>query len=132
MNKEEYKKIEKYLSMVDIAYEILKINKKAMNYKDIAKIMLKDVGYISEGETPSASLNSAIGRDDRFSKHRGFVELKEWHNNIERHCCPKCGKEIKKDFKYCPYCKSNLEHYCRNCNKKMETEWKICPYCGDA
>lgn len=131
MNREEYRQIGKYQSMVDIAYEILKRNRKAMNYKDITNIMLNDVGYVSDGETPSASLNSAIGRDDRFSKHRGMVELKEWHlSSNEENRCLNCGKELMKDFRFCPFCEFDLKHSCKYCHKKLEPNWRICPYCG--
>ena len=137
MNKEAYKKIEKNQSMRDIAYKILKINGKPMDYKDISTIMIDDVGYFTKGETPSATLNSEIGRDDRFLKYRGIVELKEWKHPTndepktpEKSQCPNCEKEILKDFKICPYCEFALEYYCKNCDTKIEPDWKVCPYCG--
>lgn len=131
MNTEEFKKIEKNQSMLDIAYKILKINGKPMPYRDITGIILNDVGYVSNGKTPWATLNSAIGRDHRFSKYRGIVELKEWHpSSNEDNRCLNCGKEIRKDFKFCPFCEFDLEHSCKYCHKKLEPNWRICPYCG--
>jgi RNA polymerase subunit RPABC4/transcription elongation factor Spt4 len=131
MNLEEIKKIERNQSMVDIAYNILKINKKPMDYKKITDIMVNDIGYVTKGKTPCSTLNSAIGRDYRFSKYRGIVELKEWHlsSNEEKRCL-KCGKEIMQDFIFCPFCEFDLKHSCKYCHKKLEPNWRICPYCG--
>ena len=74
-----------------------------MDYREISRIMINDVGYSSKGKTPEATLNSEIGRDNRFLKYRGMVELKEWQssledaiNNFEKYQCLNCGKEIKK------------------------------------
>lgn len=160
MNKEAYKRIDRYQSMVDIAYTILKIHGEPMDYKEISRIMTDEVGYKTKGKTPWATLNSEIGRDKRFIKHRGMVELKEWnysedetmrdeelrsstisYDNIKDQVddvtqihkelqCPNCKKEISKDYNFCPYCRFDLEYHCRNCEKKMELNWSFCPYCG--
>ena len=100
-----------------------------MDYREISRIMINDVGYSSKGKTPEATLNSEIGRDNRFLKYRGMVELKEWKHPIKSKC-PNCGKEILKDFKICPYCEIVLDYYCKNCDTKMEPDWRVCPYCG--
>jgi len=136
MNKEAYKKIEKNQAMIDIAYNILKIFGKPLDYREISRIMIDDVGYNSKGKTPWATLNSEIGRDNRFSKYRGIVELKEWKHPIKdapktlESQCPSCDKKIEPDWKVCPYCEFALEYYCKNCDKKIEPDWRVCPYCG--
>lgn len=134
IDKHQYEKIDKKQSMADIAYEILEINGGQMHYGVIWLIMKNYVGYVSHGDTPDSTLNSEIGRDSRFSKYRGMVELREIKNSkniapktLEK--CQNCGKQIKKNYKYCPYCEFALE-YCKNCNEKMEPDWNICPYCG--
>lgn len=134
IDKRQYEKIDKQQSMADIAYDILEINGGQMHYGVIWLIMDNYVGYVSHGDTPDSTLNSEIGRDSRFSKYRGMVELRGIKNSkniapktIEK--CPNCGKQIQKNYKYCPYCEFALE-YCKNCNEKMEPDWNICPYCG--
>lgn len=137
IDKYQYEKIDKQQSMADIAYNILEINGKPMHYGVIWLIMKNYVGYVSHGDTPDSTLNSELGRDSRFSKYRGIVELKEKKNSMnitskthEKNQCPNCGKQIETKYKYCPYCEFALEYYCKKCNEKMEPDWKICPYCG--
>lgn len=45
--------------------------------------------------------------------------------------CPKCGKIIKEDFHFCPYCEFELIKSCTKCEKPLKSEWKVCPYCGE-
>ena len=45
--------------------------------------------------------------------------------------CPKCGKNVNEDFKYCPYCEFKLYKDCSKCGKELRSDWKICPYCGN-
>jgi hypothetical protein len=141
-NMSKYKNIEKNQSMADIAHEILKINGTSMFYKDIWKIMQQDIGYISHGKSPETSLNSVLGRDSRFFKHRGMVELLEWFEDEEEEeqilvtSCPSCETEIQTDFNYCPCCQSKFKikvvcPHCQNVLKAFKTEWLICPYCGE-
>lgn len=67
--------------------------------------------------------------------------------------CKKCGKEIKKESKFCNQCGNKVEvdhgdkkklekekqvvqsrekekFYCRNCGKKIDKNSNICPNCG--
>ncbi|MEI6633421.1 MAG: zinc ribbon domain-containing protein [Chlamydiota bacterium] len=46
--------------------------------------------------------------------------------------CPRCGTEVKDEWKCCPMCAAPLEKkgICPSCGKKMEEGWKACPYCG--
>lgn len=138
----EYKKIDKTKSMVDIACEILETRGEPMFYKDIWEIMRDDVGYVSHGSTPENSLNAVIGRDDRFIKHQGIVELKSYSpeemlDNIEslqqifdEKRCPFCKRQIQENFKYCPYCMSELGSRCEKCGKELKYGWLCCPDCG--
>ncbi|MDW2975191.1 MAG: zinc ribbon domain-containing protein [Alphaproteobacteria bacterium] len=46
--------------------------------------------------------------------------------------CTKCGKEINKDFKLCPYCGESVNKLtCPKCNKELESDYNLCPYCGE-
>ncbi|WP_407281875.1 HTH domain-containing protein [Methanolobus sp. WCC1] len=138
-----YKNIDKNQSMADIAYEILKISKEEMFYKDIWKIMEQDVGYVSQGISPETSLNSVLGRDLRFRKNRGYVQLSEWlqkdngdEESVVHIQCGVCEKMVQSDFNYCPYCQSKFQTtiVCQNCDKELknyQADWVICPYCGE-
>lgn len=43
--------------------------------------------------------------------------------------CPMCGKEVKEDFKLCPYCGNSLKPKCERCGRELEREWQVCPDC---
>lgn len=46
--------------------------------------------------------------------------------------CNKCGKEIDKDFKLCPYCGEPVDKpTCPKCNKELDSDFNLCPYCGE-
>lgn len=45
--------------------------------------------------------------------------------------CPKCQKEVKEDYKFCPYCEFNLSKDCQKCSKHLRVDWKACPYCWE-
>lgn len=51
------------------------------------------------------------------------------HKKSLQHC-PSCGREIKPDWKACPYCKTRLKKVCPSCNKPIESDWAVCPHCG--
>ena len=44
--------------------------------------------------------------------------------------CPSCGRPVKPDWQYCPYCEAELKHPCPQCGYLLEPEWKRCPKCG--
>jgi hypothetical protein len=103
------------LLVVDYVYYIINILISSDDETfNVTSCIVNDVGYVTKGKTPWATLNSVIGRDSRFLKYRGIVELKEWHlSSNEENGCPNCGKEIKKDFKFCPFCEFDLENSCK-------------------
>jgi hypothetical protein len=41
--------------------------------------------------------------------------------------CPACQKEVRDEFKACPYCGTALR--CDHCGKRTRADWKVCPYC---
>ena len=48
--------------------------------------------------------------------------------------CKRCGKQISKDFKLCPYCGEKVEEEileipCQFCGKTIKSDFKVCPYC---
>lgn len=49
----------------------------------------------------------------------------------EEYACPRCGKDVKEDFQFCPYCELKLTKGCSKCGKSIKIDWKICPYCGN-
>jgi len=57
----------------------------------------------------------------------------EWEDieEIKEYNCPKCGKTIREDFHFCPYCEYELMKKCTKCEKPVKTEWKVCPYCWE-
>ena len=44
--------------------------------------------------------------------------------------CHNCGRPVKPDWQYCPYCEAELKHPCPQCGYLLEPEWKRCPQCG--
>jgi hypothetical protein len=44
--------------------------------------------------------------------------------------CPGCGTKISAEFRYCPYCHTQLRKVCASCGKALDLDWNICPYCG--
>jgi len=44
--------------------------------------------------------------------------------------CSSCGRPVKPDWQYCPYCETELKHPCPRCGYLLVPEWKRCPQCG--
>ena len=44
--------------------------------------------------------------------------------------CPKCGKEIQPNSKFCPGCGNKIEFGCPGCKNKIHFGDKFCPKCG--
>lgn len=43
--------------------------------------------------------------------------------------CFSCGKNIKSEFKICPYCGTPLDTHCPKCGKQVMPDWQVCPHC---
>ncbi len=46
--------------------------------------------------------------------------------------CKNCGKEVKENWKICPWCKAQLGKIapkCPNCGEEVDESWDICPVC---
>ncbi len=44
--------------------------------------------------------------------------------------CHHCGRPVKPEWQFCPYCEAELKHPCPQCGYLLEPEWKRCPQCG--
>lgn len=44
--------------------------------------------------------------------------------------CPHCNKEVRRYYRFCPYCERPLKGYCVKCHASIEFEYNACPYCG--
>lgn len=74
---------------------------------------------------------------EKFSKNipaakKEKANLKEESTHVpnkNRDTCPTCNKEVQKDWKVCPFCKTSLPIICP-CGRKIEPDWKYCPICG--
>ncbi|MDD4170143.1 MAG: zinc-ribbon domain-containing protein, partial [Desulfotomaculaceae bacterium] len=46
--------------------------------------------------------------------------------------CPNCQKALQEDFKFCPYCGTEMvkNFACHTCHKQVEPAWVSCPHCG--
>jgi len=51
--------------------------------------------------------------------------------DTEKHYCFNCDFEVKKDYIYCPNCKTKLKHNCIKCKKEIDSNFKNCPYCWE-
>ncbi|MBU2703261.1 putative RNA-binding Zn-ribbon protein involved in translation (DUF1610 family) [Sporomusaceae bacterium BoRhaA] len=45
--------------------------------------------------------------------------------------CTMCGKEVKAQFKVCPYCGHTLRPKCAHCGRDVDRYWRNCPYCHE-
>ncbi len=49
--------------------------------------------------------------------------------------CPKCGKMVPSDARFCPYCGHKFEEKrtkkCVKCGKEIPWDARYCPYCGE-
>ncbi len=43
--------------------------------------------------------------------------------------CGFCGKDIQKDFKFCPHCSHELLDACPSCSTPVQSQWEYCPQC---
>lgn len=44
--------------------------------------------------------------------------------------CIHCGKPIKDEWKFCPYCKTHVETFeCTFCGQVIRPAWSYCPHC---
>jgi RNA polymerase subunit RPABC4/transcription elongation factor Spt4 len=44
--------------------------------------------------------------------------------------CPNCGREVKDDYTFCPFCNAPLKKSCPSCKREIEPDFVVCPYCG--
>src|SRR5437016_2363086 len=45
--------------------------------------------------------------------------------------CPKCGRDVGADYRFCPYDGSALpEPHCPKCDRALDREWSFCPFDG--
>ncbi len=59
------------------------------------------------------------------------VEKEELVASFEKIMCYNCHYHIEEDFRFCPNCEIQLLDNCKRCSKQVKTNWKICPYCWD-
>jgi len=55
-------------------------------------------------------------------------KVRDNHNEAEIYC-PHCGDIIEEEFALCPGCKTSLKSECVSCHKEIKPDWKVCPYC---
>lgn len=93
------------------------------------------------GQVASDVKNTAMEAGEKIKGMFGkvFVHKKENEEKITPPesltiSCPKCGKEISADYKFCPSCgQSTLaEKRCFSCNKLIPIDCAFCPHCGAA
>jgi double zinc ribbon protein len=44
--------------------------------------------------------------------------------------CPNCGKDVREDFAFCPFCEYPLKPFCPSCRREVQADYVRCPYCG--
>lgn len=44
--------------------------------------------------------------------------------------CAQCGKAVRGNFAFCPFCGANRAPACPQCRAAVEPEWPHCPHCG--
>jgi len=44
--------------------------------------------------------------------------------------CKSCGRVLKEEWRFCPYCNNQVEIItCPFCRKEIKVQWEYCPYC---
>lgn len=75
---------------------------------------------------PSKTLFEKYYEESTIEDYEEYWHILEAHEKIS---CPNCSYSIKKDYKYCPNCRTCLKKMCFSCEKELKPEWTICPYC---
>ena len=44
--------------------------------------------------------------------------------------CHKCGRPVQVEWRFCPYCETELRRPCPVCGQLLDSDWKRCPHCG--
>lgn len=58
------------------------------------------------------------------------LDTEHWREGI-RATCPKCGKPLAQNAKFCPECGASLQaDTCKKCSAKLAPNAKFCPECG--
>ncbi|MGA2285792.1 MAG: zinc ribbon domain-containing protein [Dehalococcoidia bacterium] len=52
------------------------------------------------------------------------------HEVDDQQLCYACQKHIRRDFAFCPYCRTRLLEECAACGKPISLNWAVCAYCG--
>jgi RNA polymerase subunit RPABC4/transcription elongation factor Spt4 len=58
------------------------------------------------------------------------VNLLKNNNVVNLNICEGCGKNLKDDWKVCPYCTTPVKiTKCNHCGFDVSYNWNFCPYC---
>ncbi len=91
------------------------------------------------GQVASGAKNTAVeagekvkGMFDKVLAHKNENEKRKALPEKSTISCPKCGKEISFDYKFCPACGQSIatEKSCVSCNKLIPIDFAYCPHCG--
>ncbi len=45
--------------------------------------------------------------------------------------CTSCKRNVKEDYRFCPFCNFALKRNCSRCAKAVDTRWNYCPSCSE-
>lgn len=56
--------------------------------------------------------------------------MDEKNKVIELDYCEKCGRGLKDEWKFCPFCKTSVKTVpCPICREEIKSSWQYCPFC---
>ncbi|MDF2522689.1 MAG: hypothetical protein K0R31_330 [Clostridiales bacterium] len=59
-----------------------------------------------------------------------MVENRKADKLVNIDFCNLCGKALKNEWKFCPYCRTPIETCeCIFCGQKIRVNWNYCPLC---
>uniref|UniRef100_A0A7C4Y4Q2 SPFH domain-containing protein n=1 Tax=candidate division WOR-3 bacterium TaxID=2052148 RepID=A0A7C4Y4Q2_UNCW3 len=82
---------------------------------------------------PGGTAGAGVGVGAGIGMGMAIPEMMKGAKKTETKKCPKCGKDIPQDAKFCPECGEKLtdKKFCPKCGKEIPQDAKFCPECGN-
>ncbi|MFH1283302.1 MAG: zinc ribbon domain-containing protein [bacterium] len=65
-----------------------------------------------------------------ISSSNVLANIKDLSQTVSLTKCFNCAKDIKPNFKFCPYCRTQIKLICSKCKEEIEESWLSCAFCN--